>query len=783
MKITSIDAFAFRLPTRRDFSWASLQAPLGGFVFVEVSTDEGISGIGEATPLPDWGGDNGRHGGETQAGVIDVICGTIAPALLGLDPTEVESAHVRMDRVLRGNSYARCAVDIALHDIWGKALGVPVYRLLGGAVRERAQIAHMIGIMPTDEAVREALGAISDGIQAFQIKGGRDPEADIRTVHAVREAVGPDVFLRLDANQGYGRAKLARRILDRMAGVLDMVEQPVRDIAELAELRRMTKVDIIADESCWDEHDALALVGSRAADAVSIYLAKAGGFARARRVAAIAEAAGLPCDVNGSIESAIGTAANMHFALASRPVSLACVNAVTAPEGCRSDAIGGRYYLDDVVNDAFPFADGGLRPPEGPGLGVTLNRQKLERFREAGDRRVNRPAAVATEITPVVHLTRRLVAIDARSGEEGPVADLVEEAMRGLGYRDIRRDRLGNVVGYVGPQGTDVALLFDSHMDVVAPTGAWSVDPFGGDVRDNRLYGRGATDMKGALAASLCGVAAAARTGTLTRSVAVSASVLEETVEGGALAEVLDSVRPAMMVICEPSSLSVKIGQRGRIEIILAVSGVPAHAAHPDQGKNAIHLAARALVAIEGMPLPEDPILGAMAMVPTDIISDPYPLVSALPERVVMRFDRRIGTGESRESVLGSLKDCLSAVDPSAFDVQVSNGPLRTYTGVEVNWERHLAAWAQESDQPLAVAAAECLSDAGLEVRFGTYGFCTNGSESAGRRNIATIGLGPGRESDAHTVDESISVGELNDAVKVYRNLVLKLAGGGIGSK
>lgn len=382
MKITGIDAFAFQLPTRRDFWWASLRVPLGGFVFVEIRTDEGLTGIGEATALPDWGGDHGRHGGETQQTVIDIIGSTIAPALLGTDPTAIEMAHVRMDRVLRGNSYARCAIDMALHDLWGKAFGQPVYRLLGGAVRDRVRVAHMIGIMPTAEAVAEATEVLADGVSAFQIKAGRDPEADIATVRAVREAAGPLAFLRLDANQGYGRAKSACRILSRMDGALDMVEQPVRDLAEMVELRGMSGIDLIADESCWDEYDALELVAQRGADAVSIYLAKAGGIARARRVAAIAEAAGLPCDVNGSIELAIGTAANVHFALASHAVSLPAVISIPAPHGKGVCRTAGRYYLDDVVDEAFAFADGGLLPLDRPGLGIEVNRRKLEQFRQ-----------------------------------------------------------------------------------------------------------------------------------------------------------------------------------------------------------------------------------------------------------------------------------------------------------------------------------------------------------------------------------------------------------------
>lgn len=162
-----------------------------------------------------------------------------------------------------------------------------------------------------------------------------------------------------------------------------MVEQPVRDRAELAELRALTGVDVIADESCWDEFDALDIVRERAADAISIYLAKAGGIARARRVGAIAAAAGISCDVNGSIESAIGTAANIHFALATPAVSLPAVISITAAETKGPCAAAGRYYLDDVIDDAFAFEDGGLLPLERPGLGIAVNPQKLDKYREA----------------------------------------------------------------------------------------------------------------------------------------------------------------------------------------------------------------------------------------------------------------------------------------------------------------------------------------------------------------------------------------------------------------
>lgn len=383
MKITDIDAFPFRLPLRRSFKWASLQVALGGFVYVRIDTDGGSVGHGEATPLPDWGGDFGKPGGETQSTVVSIVKEVIAPALLGHDPTEIEHAHLVMDRVLRGNSYARNAVDMALHDIWGKVVGQPVYRLLGGKLREGVRIAHMVGIMPNDQAVEESSAAVADGANALQIKGGLDPDRDIQLIRLLREKLGPNVFLRLDANQGYWRAKQAAAVLEDLVDAkLDIIEQPVDGRAEMAQATAQSQISVMADESCWDAADALEVVRLRSADAISIYLAKAGGIAKARRVAAIAEAAQLPCDINGSIESGIGNAANLHFALASRPLTLPSVIPVSAPAGRHPNRVAGNYYTDDVIAEPFTFKDGCLLPLDRPGLGIDVVAEKLEKYRE-----------------------------------------------------------------------------------------------------------------------------------------------------------------------------------------------------------------------------------------------------------------------------------------------------------------------------------------------------------------------------------------------------------------
>jgi putative selenium metabolism hydrolase len=375
-----------------------------------------------------------------------------------------------------------------------------------------------------------------------------------------------------------------------------------------------------------------------------------------------------------------------------------------------------------------------------------------------------------------IELTQRLVQTPGLSGAEGEVADRVEDAMNALGFRSVFRDELGDVVGFVGPQSEKTALLLDAHMDVVPVAGKWHMDPFGGEIVDGRLYGRGSTDMKGALAAAICGAAAAAKSGRLSRQVAVSATVLEETLEGAALGAVVESVRPEQVVICEPSNLTIKLGQKGRAEILLTVEGIPAHAAFPARGKNPILLAAKGLAALDKIELPKDPFIGEAILVATEIISDPYPSISLIPSQVTVRFDRRTLPGETEEVILDQILNVLKRIDDRAFSLAVTRDRVRAYTGKAIEAPRLFVAWKVEKDIPLVKAAEAGVIAAGLAPEFGSWGFCTNGSETAGKRKIPTIGLGPGIEDDAHIADESISVEELRKAKIAYEHLILHLA-------
>jgi L-alanine-DL-glutamate epimerase-like enolase superfamily enzyme len=381
---SQVDVIDIALPLRREWRWRGLHEQLGRWSIVRLETDEGVVGWGEATALRDWGGDFGRYAGETQATVRHVIEDILAPLVRTADPFDVEATLLRFDEAIRGHVYAKAAVEMALHDVQGKIVGLPLHKLLGGAVREGVAIAHMIGIMGIEEAVEEALAAQADGVTALQLKGSGELSRDLALVERVRGAVGDDVVLRVDANQGYRRcgAKEAIQAVSALeAAGANLVEQPTEGLRAMAAIRKAVSVTILADESCWRPEDVLDLAAAGAADAISIYLAKAGGISRARKVAAVAEAHGFPCDVNGSLESGIGNAANVHFAVASPPVTLACVIPVSVPAGGEGPAFAGRYYSDDLTTEPLRFVDGRLQPPDGPGLGIAVDEEKLAAFR------------------------------------------------------------------------------------------------------------------------------------------------------------------------------------------------------------------------------------------------------------------------------------------------------------------------------------------------------------------------------------------------------------------
>lgn len=380
LPLDSIETLTVRLPTRADFRWNGLDRPLGEVLVVRVTAGDHV-GYGETVPLPDWGGPFGSPFGETPEIAEVVLHKLVAPHVLARNAGALAEIRAAARGAVLGYPYALGALDIALHDLVARSRSLPVYDLLGGRLRDRVPVAHMIGLMGSDAAVAEAEAALAEGCLAFQVKGGQDARHDVELIGRLRAIVGPEVSLRMDANCGYGTPKQAIAAVSALADAgVTLIEQPVADRDSLRRVAERSPVPIIADEACWSPEDALAVAASGAADGLSIYVAKAGGIARAAEVAGIAAAAGLPHDLNGSLEAGIGNSASLQVAVASGAVLLPSVIPINGPAESLPTGTFGRYFVDDVIATGMTVREGAIVVDDAPGLGVEVDEERLERY-------------------------------------------------------------------------------------------------------------------------------------------------------------------------------------------------------------------------------------------------------------------------------------------------------------------------------------------------------------------------------------------------------------------
>ena len=383
MKITRVETIEVQLPNRWEgYGWNGLQIPIGNYLILRLETDTGLEGLGEAPTLPDWGGEHHRYYGEDPKIGAHVIEKYFKPILLGADPRNISSLLAAIDVPLRGHNCAKSAVDLALHDLAGKAAGVPVYQLLGGAMRTKAAVCHSVGIAAPEFAAEEAAGTARDGVKTMQIKVSGKPDEDLAIIRAIREKVGYEVDIFPDINQGYKNVKQAVRSIKAMQefGICG-VEQPLEGRRRMARVVSSVDVPVWTDEGVWTPYDAMEVVNQESADALSIYYTKAGGLQRAMEIGAIAAAAGMPVNLNGALETGVGNAGNLHLIAALRAEVCPSVIPVTTIAGREVCKIGGVFYNDDIVKDPFHYEDGYLHVPDRPGLGVELDMEKIERYR------------------------------------------------------------------------------------------------------------------------------------------------------------------------------------------------------------------------------------------------------------------------------------------------------------------------------------------------------------------------------------------------------------------
>lgn len=382
LRLSKLETYVVALPVRRVHRWVGLDSPIGsGYVVTRAQLSDGSVGWGEAQAIKTWGGDDASRYGETPKTTVTIIHDYLVPALKEVDVRQFEAIHAAMSRTVRGYPYAKAAVEVALIDAVARSFGVPVYQLLGGRFRDKVELAHSIGLMEIDDAVTEAVQVVKEGITTLKIKIGVEVERDVTLVREVRRAIGDAPRIRVDANQGYKTWREAVNAICRMTEIgISYAEQPVDGIRAMAEVSARCDVPIMADESAWTERDVTAIALAGAAQYLSVYYTKPGGLWKAKRLLTVAGAFGMQCDINGSAEMGIGNAANLHLAAAAPEITLAGTIPTTSTAETERTRIAGRKYMDDIIRTPFEFVEGHLVVPNGPGLGIEVDEDKLRKY-------------------------------------------------------------------------------------------------------------------------------------------------------------------------------------------------------------------------------------------------------------------------------------------------------------------------------------------------------------------------------------------------------------------
>lgn len=369
MKIERIETFAVRIPLRAERQMVSAlgEHRVSEYVLVRLETEEGVTGVGEATVMPRWSG-------ESVWGAQAMIDRVLAPAVLGCDPREVEAISARMDQAAAHNWFAKSALEMACWDAVGRSVGRPVYELLGGPVRERTfGCRFSIGAYPPERAAEVARERVRAGFDTLKVKVGGDVATDVARVRAVRAAAGPGVSLVMDANCGWD-AETAIRAVRALADCgLSLVEQPTPDgdYEGMARVRRSIEVPVMADDMCFNLVHARELLRQGCCDVISVYPGKNGGIGRTRAIVELAGQHGVACTIGSNLEWDVATAAMGQVI-----VALANVQVERYP----GDALGPTYHVASVVKEPLEISGPRVTVPARAGLGVEVDWEAVARW-------------------------------------------------------------------------------------------------------------------------------------------------------------------------------------------------------------------------------------------------------------------------------------------------------------------------------------------------------------------------------------------------------------------
>ncbi len=357
MEIRKVEASPISIPFATSFGVSRGSAPSSEHVLVRIETGDGRFGIGEASPNP-------LYSYETQDTVLAVVRGSMGPCLIGQDPRLMTRRMADLDAAVLGHPFARAAVEVALHDLVARTLGLPLHLLLGGCMRDRIPAAMPLGIDTASATAERAAAYVGRGFRTIKLKVGRDSAADVERLRAVRDTVGTGVALRVDANQGYSFSEALSCLRKMEHFDLEYVEQPLPrwDLAGMCRLTEALDVPVVADESVMDAHDAVEVVRTGAADGVILKVSKL-GVRGALRIAGMIEAAGLFYELSEMGALSVGASTALHVASVLPQLDHAC------------EIIGPFLYeahpADETRPDVGKF-DGTWAVPSGCGHGARI---------------------------------------------------------------------------------------------------------------------------------------------------------------------------------------------------------------------------------------------------------------------------------------------------------------------------------------------------------------------------------------------------------------------------
>lgn len=375
----------------------------------------------------------------------------------------------------------------------------------------------------------------------------------------------------------------------------------------------------------------------------------------------------------------------------------------------------------------------------------------------------------------VIKALQKAIQIKSYSGEEKGLVEYLKKLLKDNAYDTVHIDHYGNIIACIKGKKKGLKVLMDGHMDTVPVEEVkWRENPFGGEIKNGKIYGRGASDMKGALISMiLAGAYIAEDTKKdFYGEIYVAGVVHEECFEGVATREISKYVKPDIVIIGEASELNLKIGQRGRAEIVVETFGKPAHSANPQKGINAVYKMMKLIKKIKTLPMTYQDKLGYGILELTDIKSLPYPGASVVPDYCRATYDRRLLVGETMEEVLKPIQDCINELkkEDSEIEAKVSYalGREKCWTGEEIKSERFFPGWLYDEKENYIQEAYFALKNIGQNPKITYYNFCTNASHYAGEAKIHTIGYGPSKENLAHIIDEYVEVEQIEKVTEGY---------------